>query len=460
MTLPRHILIIGGGASGIILAAHLLQDGPAGLRLTLVEKRDRLGQGVAYDTPHDSHLLNTRSGAMSAFVDRPDHFLDWLADQGIHADPQGFVPRHLYAAYLESLVIGDDRLRWEQQECVGLSAVGADRVLAELSDGTGILADTAVLATGHLLQGATQPDLDDPFGTFSEVSDPWHAPLPADPGARVLIVGTGLTMVDRVMRLLDAGHRGEIVILSRRGLLPRVNGPSRPIELDRADLPLGAGAGYALGWLRAQVRWHESRGGDWRDIVDGARGHLALWWQSVPPETRSRFLRHARRFWEIHRHRIPAPVAARLDAARGTGQVRLITGRMLSAEPKGNGLRATLRRRNRTVETLDVAQISDGRGLLRDPERHTTPLMRDLLNSGLGRIDALRIGLEVTPDGRVVPRPGTPPSPIFAIGPAARSASWEALAIVDIRAQAAALTAQLTSPPSGETATVRRAPSA
>ena len=218
---PRHILIIGGGASGVILAAHLLRGAP-GLRLTVVERRDRLGRGLAYDTPHDAHLLNTRAGAMSAFADRPGHFLDWLAGRGILADAQAFVPRHLYADYLEGLVAGDPRLRRERQECIALAPAGAG-LRARLADGREILADAAVLATGHLLPGGADPFADAPQ------TDPWHAPLPP-PDARVLILGTGLSMVDRVMRLLDAGHRGEIGTAGqrRRWPAPFATATSRP----------------------------------------------------------------------------------------------------------------------------------------------------------------------------------------------------------------------------------------
>jgi uncharacterized NAD(P)/FAD-binding protein YdhS len=39
------VLIVGGGASGILLAAHLLRL-PGELQVSVVEKRDRLGRGV------------------------------------------------------------------------------------------------------------------------------------------------------------------------------------------------------------------------------------------------------------------------------------------------------------------------------------------------------------------------------------------------------------------------------
>ena len=145
MSGPRHILIIGGGASGTILAAHLLRNGPPGLQLTLVERRERLGRGIAYDTPHASHLLNTRVGAMSAFADMPDHFHDWLAAQETPADREAFVPRHLYAAYLEGLVSPAPRLRREQEECVALTHGSSGRIAAHLADGRTILADLSLI---------------------------------------------------------------------------------------------------------------------------------------------------------------------------------------------------------------------------------------------------------------------------------------------------------------------------
>ena len=96
------------------------------------------------------------------------------------------------------------------------------------------------------------------------VNNPW-----SDEGARgdravaasdgdVLLLGTGLTMVDVVLSWTRRGHRGRIVALSRRGQMPR--GPCRhepaPVELD--EVPQGN--------VLALWRWLRRR---------GARGRLA-----------------------------------------------------------------------------------------------------------------------------------------------------------------------------------------
>jgi len=62
------ILIIGGGASGVLMAAHLLRHCPSA-SVVLAERQRRIGAGVAYATDNPLHLLNVRAGNMSAFGD-------------------------------------------------------------------------------------------------------------------------------------------------------------------------------------------------------------------------------------------------------------------------------------------------------------------------------------------------------------------------------------------------------
>ena len=72
----RRVLIVGGGAAGVVTAATLLReaDGNA-LDIEIVERRDTLGRGLAYGTRERVHLLNNYAGRMSAFEDDPGHLV-------------------------------------------------------------------------------------------------------------------------------------------------------------------------------------------------------------------------------------------------------------------------------------------------------------------------------------------------------------------------------------------------
>src|ERR1700735_4731734 len=72
------IAIVGGGASGALMTAHLLRFAGDAVRLTLVEPRAKIGRGLAYATENESHRLNVRASNMSVFPDDPDHFWRWL----------------------------------------------------------------------------------------------------------------------------------------------------------------------------------------------------------------------------------------------------------------------------------------------------------------------------------------------------------------------------------------------
>lgn len=439
-----HVVVIGGGASGVLMAAHLLRDAPGRARVTIIEGRHMLGCGIAYSTDDPDHLLNTRASGMSAFPDRPDHFRDWLAERGIPAGPRlgdGFVSRSTYGAYMASLVEpwsrgeGARRLRCLRETCVGLTQ---DRggVTAHLSGGGSIRADRAVLATGHALP---EPD---PEGL---VQGSWEGGEPPGRDDRVVIVGSGLSMVDQVLSLLRRGHRGEILVVSRRAQLPRVHAATQPLAVAVGDIPLGAPVSRLMAWLRALARQAEAAGGSWRDAMDGIRPHIRVIWQALPPSERARFLRHAASWWEVHRHRLPPESAAPIRAAIRTGRMRLLAASFQGAERNADGqLQAVIRCRGSRVEQrVGCARIIDCRGIRRDPERNATPVVASLLKQGAARIDPLRLGLDVSADAAVIDAQGQPSERIFAIGPASRAAFWEITAIPDIRDQTAGLARRL-----------------
>ena len=84
----------------------------------------------------------------------------------------------------------------------------ADGLVVEVGTGRRYEVDGAVLAVGNF------PNKQTAANHFGNPWDP-RATADLDPDAAVLLIGTGLTMVDSVISLLDAGHRGRIT--TRRG---------------------------------------------------------------------------------------------------------------------------------------------------------------------------------------------------------------------------------------------------
>ncbi len=231
----------------------------------------------------------------------------------------------------------------------------------------------------------------------------------------------------------------------RRSLLPRTHAPTTPLAIGIADIPLCAPMSVLFAWVRDVAHNAEARGGTWRDAVDGIRPYVSHIWRSLPTAERASFLRHAATLWDVHRHRIPPASEATIRAALGSGQLRLVRGSLQGAERMADGTCAArvLFSSSKTVETIRARMIFDCRGIRRDPARHASPLMSDLLRSGRGRVDALSIGLDVDQNCRVIDHTGRPSPRLLAIGPASRAAIWEITAIPDIRAQTAKLSEAL-----------------
>ena len=163
----------------------------------------------------------------------------------------------IYGDYLSSLTTPfvahggrPGRLRIVHGECRSIDE-GRSGVTATLADGSHHSADFGILATGHDARSKTS-------GCYV---DAWTAPSDAgvDPGAKVLIVGTGLTMVDYVLSLDACGHTGPVIAMSRRGLLPREDRLQQALSIPAPNVPLGAGISELCRWLRNLVATHERR---------------------------------------------------------------------------------------------------------------------------------------------------------------------------------------------------------
>lgn len=439
------VLIVGGGASGVLLATQLLRHPSPGLRVILIEKRERLGRGLAYSAQQRDHLLNVPAPGMSAYPDDPEHFWRWLRQRGLLGEAERFVfmPRRLYGDYLAEVLAEADaarpgRLQVVQGECVALAPT-ENGVEARLADGRRLVAAIGVLAVGHENRPADDQGIAVPLGS------PADTPLPRD--APVMLLGSGLSMVDAWLALEDAGHQGPVEVVSRHALLPRRHAEVPPLALAEDEVPFGAALRPFVAWFRALVRRTEAAGGDWRQAVDALRPHSQRIWQAWSSAARRGFLRHIRPYWNVHRHRLPPELDDRLQAALARGQLTLVAGTCLAIERRGHGVRALVRRRgDSAVTAFEVARVYDCGGVSVDVTRSSNPVVRSLLEAGHISPDPLRIGLEVAPDCRVVGRDGRVSDRLYAVGPVTRGTFFEIEAVPDIRLQGAELAGRLLKP--------------
>jgi len=425
----RHVAIVGAGFSGTLLAINLLRhDGPAA---TLIERSDAAGLGVAYGTRQSDHLLNVRAANMSAFPDRPDHFTAWLAARGAGAGATDFVPRALYGVYLRETLAAAQAAAPERLTVVDGEAVGIDGATVLLDDGRRIDADAVVLAVGNLAP-QVPPGLGGIADRPAYVGNPWAAGATEGLGEddTVLLIGTGLTMVDVVLSLEAQGFGGRIVALSRRGLLPHRHAPATPAAQPLAERPRPP--------LSALVRSVRARGQaiGWRSAIDELRPFTQGIWAAADPIERRRFLRHLRPWWDIHRHRLAPAVADRVEAMVASGRLTLLAGKSCDARAADGGVVVEWRPRGEDVpRQIHATRVISCIGPQGDVARTDDPLLSMLVAEGRIRPDSEHLGIDVEVTGRVLHDDGASDDRLFAIGPMTRGAFWEIVAVPDLRRQ-------------------------
>src|SRR5262249_53336902 len=108
--------------------------------------------------------------------------------------------------------------------------------------------------------------------------------------------------------------------ISRRGLVPPSQTAFRHAGCDDDGKALLRAASFSARRLVRAVRELtdevQSRGGDWREAITCVRNLAPALWQRLSARERQRFLRHARPYWDVHRHRLPQETLAKLHDLR------------------------------------------------------------------------------------------------------------------------------------------------
>lgn len=268
------VLIVGGGLSGTMLAVQLLRL-PGKRQILVIEPRQELGRGEAYSAVELGHTLNGNAARMSVDPDNADDLTQWLtayiADGGWPESDQQhvpiselFPPRGIFGLYAqqrlaEAKALSASTVEHVRAEVVDLE-VDEHSTLLTLSDGQQLRGTFAVLATG-MFPAARTPQTES-SGLNAAAVDPWdvQAMTQLDPQSTVLIIGSGLTMVDAVVSLEQAGHRGPVEIFRATACCPTCAGSHRPGSTFWGKTTACAVLGNCCGKYAANASWRWSRG--------------------------------------------------------------------------------------------------------------------------------------------------------------------------------------------------------
>ncbi len=448
----KTVAIIGGGFCGTLTAVNLARLCTDTLRVSLVNKHFPTGRGIAYGTPRPEHLLNVVARNMSAFPDLPSHFVDWLRNRADFAEipladlSEQFVPRRVYGDYLQDLLF------WQARPLAGPGRVQIDTIEDEVVDvvpsgrgtrlvllrGDTLTADKVVLATGNLApHDLIAGSLVHEHPAYC--SNPWRGwydKLP-DPKEDILLIGTGLTMIDVFLTLRAVGWAGTIYAVSRNGLLPLPHFKGS----DYPAFPPDDVESLGLHRLATLIEEHCARlradGLNPAVVVDKLRPFAQRIWRNFSVAERLEFSRRFRTRWNVVRHRVPPAVAAQLEASQQDKSLCILKGSLEKVRDAGERIGVTIDTGNGLPpRELVVGLLVNCTGPRESMNDAPSTLFKNLYERGLIRPDEVDMGIEVTPDFAVVDNQGQASDCLFAIGPVLKGTLWETTAVPELRSQA------------------------
>lgn len=443
----KRITIIGGGASGTLLAVNLLKNGGnEPLEINLVEKSSKVGRGVAYSTADEVHLLNVPAGKMGAFPDDIEHFHKWLSANGYEYAPTDFVPRKIYGEYLREIFADaiaqktpNTTLNLLDDEAIDIFTA-EDSALVLLQSGEVLPSHRVVLAFGNFLPPNLPTENADYASSEKYFHNAWNAEnlekiAPTDD---VLVIGTGLTAVDNILSFYHKNHQGKIIAISKHGWFPAVHEPAKPYECFKNEIAEQS----TVSGIFKTIRRHCRRAENWRSVIDVLRPITQETWYRLPAQEKQTFMRHLRRVWDISRHRMPPKCAEILKVMMLDGRLEIRSGKITDIKTIDGKFEVKFTKKGKT-EFLKTDAVINCIGSESNFDKIDFPLVRSLLEKGEIKPDELALGLDATPEGRIINRENKASNVILTLGTALRGVLWESTAMPEIRAQAKNLSVRL-----------------
>ncbi len=449
----KTVTIIGGGFSGTLVAAQFMKQHISNeeLQIILIERAPRFARGFAYSTNSPKHFLNVPAGKMSAFAGDMNHFLEWVQKRNPTISASSFVPRMLYGEYLENVLFQADqnkasniKFKRINDEALNISIDEKNnQAIVYLESGINIKTDHVVLAVGNYPPKNPNVKKSNFYNSDKYSRDPWSAKATSgfEINDSVLLIGTGLTMIDKAVELNHKKHSGKIYALSRHGLIPQTHDlNSGSINADFKKVLEEKTLKQIVKSIRAEIKQVLIEGGDWRAYIDSLRPHIQTLWQSLDQKNKKQFFRHIRPYWDTHRHRIPDQAAIIIETMINCKQLEIISGRVIEFREKENCVEVFYKRRGSDhIESLTVSKVINCTGSEQDFCQIQDPLIINLLEQGLIKPDSMSLGLEADKNGALLDSNNQISEILYTLGPTLKGQLWETTAVPEIRVQAESL---------------------
>ncbi len=428
--------IIGAGVAGSAVTLALAARAPAGFRAMIFDRAEA-GPGTAYAPQSASLLLNGPVRAMSMMPDDERHFERWLVDEPGDA----LICRARYGSYaratVASALASRADFRHVRDEVVDLQRHG-DAYALSTSSGERFIARRVVLALGNFAPASHfLPETLRSFAGY--FANPWRVDVTPFENRDIALIGSRLTAMDVIALLDERAFRGRIHLISRHGLIPRIEDP-RVRGADATKLDLDTSTPYAL--VRSMRRAAGAFSGDWRAVVDSVRTMTPAIWASWTDRERKRFLRHAQAMWAVHRYRVPAATNAAFARLQSEGRIFNHRGRIRSVNLCDSEVHIGVSNAVDS-ESIRAAYVVNCTGPNSDVRRVERPLVRNALNNGLLRPDSLHLGIDANEQYRILDASGREQPNLFGIGPLLRGLWYETTAIPEIAKHASAIAAEV-----------------
>jgi uncharacterized NAD(P)/FAD-binding protein YdhS len=459
----KTIGIIGAGFTGTMTAVQLIEKATAPCEITLINERETLNRGIAYNPYSDKHLLNVITAKMSAFPDQPDHFLDWIMEREDFKNKDkvfianSFLPRQLFGDYLVTI--------WEKYQAIAKSKnikltviesfvvdleMHPNSVELWLDNNDKLMVDYGIIASGN--QVPKNPRIENPdfYQSKNYFQNPWkiNSVLNINPHLPVLIVGNGLTMVDTVIALLEQGFKNEIYSISPNGfnILPhRHNGLkyTKLTEELQDDMSL-----YDLVKLvHKHIKAVREYGATAEPVIDSLRPFTQNMWKRFTEEEKNIFMSRFRHLWGVARHRIPIHSHDKLQQLRIDGRLKINSGRLLNFTEVEDGIMVDyFDKKDHTNKQVKVSRIINCTGPDTDLKNIENSFLKNCLLKGLLKQDNLKLGIVAdTTTFQVIDANNQPHSNLFTLGGNLKGELWESTAVNELRVQAESLAERLKS---------------